>query len=315
MAEPLNDRYIVLPSNVKPIDGDSVNRPNHFKTPLDRPLELEKDKWEVALAEINYPHSWLKSVNTSYLWYQFSKKTYTWGAPPPIRVDHARTVVHEANWQYVETKHVASKQIKRNRNILEAKEIIKYLNSMKPKEFDGRFTYGTYEPGNKERRVMVFLRDGEMLYLSPSLRTLLGFNNGYVDIVGDNSKIKLTNPKSKIDHLNPSRDKNPSNQIFRVVAPQKPDFQESKYNLYIYCNLVNNTIVGDTQVPLLRTVAVNNKNQNKYVSEHFQDLRYMPLASNFYQYIEIQITDDYGELIDFQSGKVIVTLHLRQKNR
>lgn len=319
MAEPLKDQYIVLPSNVKHIEGDVINQPNHFKTPLDRPLELQKDKWEVALAEINYPHSWQKSLSNKHIWYQFNKKEYKWVDPSPTtigEVNIVRDVVSsKSHWDESELMIKQSKQVKRTSIKLESREVIKYLNSIKPREFDGRFTYSTYEKDNKERRVIVYLREGEMIYLAPTLRTLLGFSNGYITSVGYNHKIILTNPQSQIDPLEPKQDKNPSDMIFKVVAPKKPDFQDSKYNLYIYCNLVDESIVGDTQVPLLRTVAVSNKNQNKYISEHFQDLRYMPLSNSFYQYIEIKITDDYGELIDFQSGKVIVTLHLRQKNR
>ena len=76
MAEPTRDQYIVLPSNVEHLKGDKENNPNHFKTPLSRPLELERGKWEVALSEINYPQSWLKSIYSTYLWYSFEKTVY-----------------------------------------------------------------------------------------------------------------------------------------------------------------------------------------------------------------------------------------------
>lgn len=49
--------YITLPSNVDAPEYPN-NRANHFITPLPRALNLEHEKWEVGLSEINYPYSW-----------------------------------------------------------------------------------------------------------------------------------------------------------------------------------------------------------------------------------------------------------------
>ena len=48
--------YLILPSNV--ISNRHKNKTSHFYTDLPIPLELDKDKWEVALVEIDFPRSW-----------------------------------------------------------------------------------------------------------------------------------------------------------------------------------------------------------------------------------------------------------------
>ena len=39
------------------------NTPSHFITPLPKPLELNKNEWEVGLAEISFPHNWCNHLN------------------------------------------------------------------------------------------------------------------------------------------------------------------------------------------------------------------------------------------------------------
>ena len=322
MAEPQIDRYIVLPSNVKHIEGDKINRPNHFKTPLDRPLELPKRDWEVALAEINYPHSWSKSINTSYLWYHVRKINYVWVPdkfiPTETNADfNGKLFSYDfAYWSDDDSIVVRSKDPSRHKDLFTPGEIIKFLNDIRPDILKGSFNFTKYDPKRTQKRVSIVLREGESIFFSPSLQTLLGFDDPWVSRYSNSERIELLNPESAISPQDtPSKDKNPSNQRFKIIAPKRADFNESKYNIFVYCNLVENTIVGDTQVPLLRSIAVDEDNQNKYVSQHFQDLRYIPLSSNFFQYIEIKITDDYGELINFEYGKVVVTLHLRRRQR
>ena len=62
-------------------------------------------------------------------------------------------------------------------------------------------------------------------------------------------------------------------------------------NLYIYSDIVSET----------------------YVTESFEQLRYMPLARNFIEQIEIRLVDESGENIRFEWGKVLITVHFRRK--
>ena len=299
MGEPLRDQYIVLPSNVKHLDGEKINKPNDFKVPLDRPLELDKTKWEVALAEINYPCSWEKSIKSSKLSYSFIKANFKWIRTRP----HQTGLIIPEGWRG-DSIHVPAKTVS-NRNLFSVDDVVKYLNDIKPDEYDGDFVLSS-----NKRNMKIKLRGGEKIQLNKQLKTLLGFND--IIISERNENAVLTNPSSKVDPNAEVRSKPPHKQIFKITAPKRIDMDESKYNMFVYSNLCENTIVGNTQVPLLRTIPITGKERSiRYISHYFEDKRYIPLSSNFFQAIEIKITDEYGELIDFRYGKVIVTLHLR----
>ena len=57
----MDDFYMVLPSNVH-WSAEPPNTTGNYKTPLPKPLELEQDRWQVALTEISYPQSWSKEI-------------------------------------------------------------------------------------------------------------------------------------------------------------------------------------------------------------------------------------------------------------
>ena len=50
-----------------------------------------------------------------------------------------------------------------------------------------------------------------------------------------------------------------------------------------------------------------------YVCERYEIPIYAPVQRNHISDIKIYITDDTGRRISFQSGKTIVTLHLRKQ--
>ena len=50
-----------------------------------------------------------------------------------------------------------------------------------------------------------------------------------------------------------------------------------------------------------------------YVTESFTKPLYGPLLRKFFDQIEIQLSDVYGDGVKFQWGKVIATLHVRKR--
>ena len=84
------------------------------------------------------------------------------------------------------------------------------------------------------------------------------------------------------------------------------------YNLYIYCNILESTFVGDSCVPLLRTVAIEDI-PGKYIHKEFTNIHYVKLLHEFIPHIEIRLCDDIGDNIKFEWGKVIIKLHFKRK--
>ena len=86
-------------------------------------------------------------------------------------------------------------------------------------------------------------------------------------------------------------------------------------NLNIYCNLLKPVSVGDVDVPLLRSVAVNPDDPfGKYVEYEPHIREYYPLLYHEFENIEIDIKSDEDKTIDFKFGQVYLSLHFRKSN-
>lgn len=102
---------------------------------------------------------------------------------------------------------------------------------------------------------------------------------------------------------------------FRIgihIAPWVCDVRQGFHSLYIYSNIVQSSMVGDALVPLLRIVAIEGSS-GEMVTHTYQNIQYVPLQQRQFDTIEIDIKDDTGLPVPFERGKVIVTLHFRQR--
>jgi len=75
--------------------------------------------------------------------------------------------------------------------------------------------------------------------------------------------------------------------------------------MYVYCDILKLTLVGDTYVPLLHSIAIDDS-PGKYISKEFLNPHYIPLQYGFISNIQIRLCDDIGENLRFEWGKVIV---------
>jgi hypothetical protein len=83
--------------------------------------------------------------------------------------------------------------------------------------------------------------------------------------------------------------------------------------IYVYCHIVQPQIVGDTNAKLLRSVPVEGK-MGDGVTKTFTNIQYVTVQTKFFEDIEIILRDDTGDPVSFERGKVLATLHFRQKN-
>jgi hypothetical protein len=93
-----------------------------------------------------------------------------------------------------------------------------------------------------------------------------------------------------------------------------PEQMNSIRALYVYSDIVKYQNVGDSCVPLLRVVPVDNAIQfGEYITRTFTTPHYVPVLKRNINTIEIDIKTDYSERIHFGIGKVYVQLHFRPK--
>jgi len=79
----------------------------------------------------------------------------------------------------------------------------------------------------------------------------------------------------------------------------------------VYTDIIEPRVVGDTLAPLLRLVPRGTYGEDSV--ETFKNIEYIPLRTKYFSTIEIDIRDDTGRPIPFERGKVVVTLHFRQR--
>lgn len=93
----------------------------------------------------------------------------------------------------------------------------------------------------------------------------------------------------------------------------KDYLNQSLTALYVYCDIVQPRVVGDSMVSLLRTVPVSGEH-GRVVYQSFHNVQYIPLDRYHFHDIEIDIRDDTGQRVPFDGGRVVVTLRFRRKN-
>ena len=90
------------------------------------------------------------------------------------------------------------------------------------------------------------------------------------------------------------------------------DLNKNFKSVFVYSDLVHPRPVGDSMVPLLRSLPPINK-ADDIVHHTFEKPHYIPLARFQFDTIEILLTTDKGKEISFINGHTIVTLHFRQR--
>lgn len=102
--------------------------------------------------------------------------------------------------------------------------------------------------------------------------------------------------------------------IFKKTATalHRVDFFNQKSVVYIYCDLVTPSIVGDTRVQLLQTCPVT-VNYGEMMRHTFNPVRYLQPLYDSVDTIYIEIMDEQGNPIDFSWGSVVLTLHIKSQ--
>ena len=96
-----------------------------------------------------------------------------------------------------------------------------------------------------------------------------------------------------------------------VHPPNTVDVNHGVHTIYVYCDIVAPQIVGDTEVPLLRIVKMENHGEVQTIT--FEKPHYVPVSSRNITSIEIHIKDDYDTTMPYIGAKSIVKLHFRRR--
>lgn len=285
-----NNFYIVLPSNVRRNDGVE-NKTSHYLTPLAKPMELNRYNWEVGVAEFSYPHSWYNIDNTisyikcmkydnnipDYMRADFAPGHYTGHTLAARLTDCLKTVGMSSKFNYEEDSNRLRLELNADEGIRLPKKLAVLMGWQTEYEF-------TYTFNENEASANIHGHENPDIAIFPDPR----------EIVEEDVETQIHLPQ-------------------HVYPDNCMDLNLNTHHLYVYCNLINEIMVGDIFAKLLRAISTRSEDYGQYVTHTFTSPHYLPLASSFENYVEISIRDDQGRLIPFESGKVIVTLHFRKR--
>lgn len=96
------------------------------------------------------------------------------------------------------------------------------------------------------------------------------------------------------------------------TAESQVDRTRGINTIFIYCDLVDEVRVGNTLVPLLRTVPFNSKTYGDMISITYDKPIYLPIRKNFIDNLKIELRDSIGELIPFDEGLTTLMLHFKR---
>ena len=100
----------------------------------------------------------------------------------------------------------------------------------------------------------------------------------------------------------------------QTTAHYPPDLRGGIDSIFVYCNILEPQIIGNTKAPLLRTVGVSGA-YGDIVEKIFDLPHYIPLLQRYFSTVKISIYSDQGTPIPFMFGKCIAKLHFRQNKR
>lgn len=116
-----------------------------------------------------------------------------------------------------------------------------------------------------------------------------------------------------LENLGPMLGFKPNSVIRGSVKSEfQADIQSNFPFFYVYNDLISPQIVGDVYAPLLRIVRVTGQD-GEVVSQHYDRPQYLPVIRQSVQTIEVELRLNSGDLVPFESGRVITVLHFRMK--
>ena len=97
----------------------------------------------------------------------------------------------------------------------------------------------------------------------------------------------------------------------RTKDTEVTDVNFRNHTVYMYTDLIRNIVVGDTEAPLLRCMAVKNQSQEAMTTYDFANPVFIPLNTNYFTEATIYLRDSVGQPIPFDYGEVVAILGLR----
>ena len=266
--------YVTLPSNSSE-DVYGKQPMSSYRTHLAKNLQLDVDEWEVGLAELIYPHTWNNISEGKFRIRFLEQNVWEW------KEAEIPSALYETPQQLVQT---LNDELKKVLGELQ-RDKIHFVYNVLLRKFTACVSQGYMVRFPKILAIALGLGDVETTLRQSQNEDEFGVTRKDTRLVFDDKKI---------------------------IAPYTVDLDRGLHTFFVYCDIVEYQLVGDANVPLLRTVTVAGKN-GEVIAKSFDNVHYVGLGRSTFQDIQVHITDDTGLRVPFEQGRVIVKLHFRRK--
>lgn len=296
------------------------NKLNKFRYHLNSPLEFGKEKWEVALYEINFPKSMFKvaeettfmlstygillsapkttplsykSLNRNYnSSRQFSIRHEVWSYEIPVVVRRNILVsLKPKSYISIEAALLHLNQVISNAQKSDCEKKKEQDLIFEPFRVDKIWNVAT----NQNKNVVIFENniESEKQGIRCEFQILSGLE--FWKLLGFRSL-----------ELNKFYD-------FPLVSQTPSNLKLVQPSMFVYApNLIEYQLVGDTLSPLLQFVPIDIKSKREFQTFRVRKLVYNKVASGYISTIDIDIRNFKGEEIEFTSGEIVITLLFRK---
>lgn len=280
--------YLTLPANSSK-NYYPDNTLTRYTTRLQSPIELQGE-WELALVEMSFSRTWF-TVPRHVGRITFSCQNCRDFIPAALSSDYdakdysADVVIPHGYYKGVgHVVEVINTAIEEASTLFTFPvfniETSQHARTHIPKE-----KWPTFRYSDVKKKANILLQPGASVHLSEFLSIMLGYR------------------------LNPII--NSSAQVKGFGSNATVDIDAGLHGLYVYCDLIENVCVGDTEAGLLR-ICDSSAAIGENVYRVFNPPRYLPMRRKNFESVEIDIRDDTGNPISFESGTVVVIVHLRR---
>ena len=174
-----------------------------------------------------------------------------------------------------------------------SRDFVEHLNELLAKEYDTQKVYFRIH----DDFVTVNIKGGYGIIMDPKLLRLLGFKEDATPAEFYAKASIKENPKTP-DGLN-------------LTGVRKSNLH-GIYTIYIYTDIIEPNVVGDSLVRLLEIIPIAN-DKELMCAYRIERPRYVPVQSKSITFPKIELMTDQGSPIPFMNGRVVVKLHFKKK--
>jgi hypothetical protein len=285
----MDNFYMTLPSNVK--SDYFENTIANYKTKLAIPIELNGE-WEVGLSQFIFTKSWYTIVKRESM----NLRYFAGG-----------------------TRIVKDIQIvKGHYNTIET--LIEAINN-KWDEAEVEYSIDCprleLHPQTSRINIRRSIHNNRLVFpeFSLDLCEMLGFDKAKMDADTGKTLILYETELNTVEASErPNWNPEEAPKELNYWSEKPYDITGNLHSLFVYCDIVRPSFVGDSFTQLLSIATVPPQYKfGQTINIAYNPIQYCRILNKQFESIEIDIKDDTGRQIPFEFGRSIVVLHFRKK--